>query len=585
MLDIDDENIKNRLKLQIEFFEVNPRKSLIILQKRINLDSNDNDISDLCYNLFIGGMLCDYEYSLTIINLLVKHKDYLKNYIYRYYLLLGKSFLSRMSKDYDTAINFNEQSYDLACKIRDNELTMRPLLNLCSLYHLKGHVDVSNHYYNEAFKLIDKIKSPLYIANTFNTFGALLEHKKEYIKAKKAYEHAEKYFLKLLDYENSINYVLLLINLGGLLYELKEFDEAIPKIDRGLELCYKNNFEKYLDTSYKQISCIMAYKGDYKSAYENSIEYTKILEDNIRLQTKEEQEKENEIIEEISIISTLKENNNRLQQHLKTLSAHVDKTNESFTEKEEIFVKLNNAIKKGHLTTHYQPKVSLIDNSILGAEALVRWPQEDGTLITPSYFIDIIEEMGIIKDLSLIVIKDAFKFCRKIIENNNPNFVISINIAPYQMIHQNVVGVLEREMMIAGISPKNIEVEITERTFLNDDQRALEQIKKITDMGIKLALDDFGVGYSSLSCIMELPFNTIKIDKSLIDNVIHNQKASKIVEGIIKTMKSIDISIVVEGVETEEQSIYMKEIGCNEVQGYFHGKPVSEDDFIESYSS
>lgn len=580
---IDENKIINiRVKKLIENLEKDPLNKNIDSDNSILWESSENEIDNLISAIFSYGLLGELDKCNLLSKMIIKKPEFEKCIIYSYYLYISKSFAHRMLKSYGTAIKYNEKAFEIANLINDNDLLIRTLMNLCQLHYLSGDLKIAYYYSDEAFKLTDSVNNPYYIANAFNTFGVILYTNKEYERAISSYKHADFYYRKVDDYKSFINYCFLTINLGEVLFDLGHFDEATTYFDIGIEVSKRYNFEKYLVHSLNTLSIYMAHKKNYEQAYYYLSKYNLTLSKKDEINEIEITQEESDMVKELSTISNIREHNVRLNKHLLDLSTKIDKSNNKVAVQENLFNRLNTAIIENKITTYYQPKWCLLKNKIIGAEALVRWPQDDGSMVSPCEFIGLVEDMEIIKDLSLLVIKQSFAFCREIIDKYNTDFVMNINISPYQMINQNVARVLKREMFFAGIDPKNVEVEITERTFINSDPRALKQIELITSMGIKLALDDFGVGYSSLSYVNELPFNTIKIDKTLVDDVPKSQKACKILKGIVHMMNDLDISVLAEGVETLDQVNFLKQVGCKTIQGYYYGRPSSKEIFLKS---
>lgn len=161
----------------------------------------------------------------------------------------------------------------------------------------------------------------------------------------------------------------------------------------------------------------------------------------------------------------------------------------------------------------------------------------------------------------------------------NIDFVVSINISPYQLLNLDIIWALEREMMITGLKPKNIEIEITEQSYLGRGETALKEIQKLKKLGVSISLDDFGSGYASLSSIAYLPFDIIKIDRSLVEHIAVDQQMKFLFEGIVELTKKLNLKVVAEGVETIEQVDIIKSTKCDLIQGYYYGKPVPADEF------
>lgn len=244
----------------------------------------------------------------------------------------------------------------------------------------------------------------------------------------------------------------------------------------------------------------------------------------------------------------------------------------------QIEVDLMDAINNSEITAFFQGKWSVADKKIIGAEALIRWIKDD-KIIPPGIFIDFIEESPIIIQLSNIVLKKSIEFCKKKVNSGNTNFIISINICPYQLIHQELTEDIKRELHAADLPAKNLEIEITERSFYNQNPKIITELFKILKFGVNISLDDFGVGYSAISCLVGMPLDIVKIDRSLINNVCTELKSQKLLEGIIDVVHNLGLDVIAEGVETIEQKEWLESVNCEYLQSYYFSKPVNQDEF------
>ncbi len=237
------------------------------------------------------------------------------------------------------------------------------------------------------------------------------------------------------------------------------------------------------------------------------------------------------------------------------------------------------AIEQKHLQLYYQPKVDLKTKKIMGAEALIRWIKPDGTMISPNVFIPIAEKTGMISDISQFVLREAVEQTALWQQMGLSPIVMSINFASGDFYQANVCSVVQDVLMRYGLQPKYLELELTERLALGDINYTVQQMNALRDMGILLAMDDFGTGYSSLSYIQLLPLTLLKLDRSFIIEIETDKVAQEICSAVIKIAKSMNIETIAEGVEYEGQSEILKNMGCDYIQGYLYGKPMTAREF------
>ncbi len=245
----------------------------------------------------------------------------------------------------------------------------------------------------------------------------------------------------------------------------------------------------------------------------------------------------------------------------------------------EMEKELANAIEKEHLQLYYQPKVDLKTGKIMGAEALIRWIKPDGTMISPNVFIPIAEKTGMISSISQFVLAHACRQNAKWQRMKLTPIVMSINFASGDFYQANVCQVVKEVLDKHRLEPKWLELELTERLALGDINYTVQQMNALRDMGILLAMDDFGTGYSSLSYIQLLPLTLLKLDRSFIIEIETDMVAQEIVSAVIKIAKSMHIETIAEGVEYEGQAEVLRNMGCDYIQGYLYGKPMTAREF------
>ncbi|MDA7817532.1 EAL domain-containing protein [Sulfurimonas sp.] len=241
---------------------------------------------------------------------------------------------------------------------------------------------------------------------------------------------------------------------------------------------------------------------------------------------------------------------------------------------------LKQALHKNELQLYYQPKFSLKDGSIKSAEALIRWKSKTLGFIPPDDFIGLSEDSGEIVEIGAWVILQAAKDFASWRDNGLNVKQVSVNVSNVQFEKGDIVPLLSQAIKDNNIPPSALEVEITESYAQKDGDNAIVTLNKIRELGVDLAMDDFGTGYSSMSYLKKLPLTRLKIDKSFIDDIPHDNDDVEITKIIVALAKVMDLSITAEGIETIEQMNFLEKLGCDEGQGYICSKPLPNDQFI-----
>lgn len=244
---------------------------------------------------------------------------------------------------------------------------------------------------------------------------------------------------------------------------------------------------------------------------------------------------------------------------------------------------LRKAIQKKEFTIYYQPKVSIEKQEIIGVEALVRWQNEKLGFVSPGEFIPYAEDTGLIIPLSEVIIE---KVCLDIIDWRNKgilNLLVSINIASLHFQQDDFIERINSILMQYNCSPNQLELELTERTIMNDTEGIVEKLIKLKNMGFKISIDDFGTGYSSLSYLNRFPLNYLKIDGSFVKQITTLKDMQAIVDCIIMLAHRLHIKVVAEGVETKEQVKLLKEMDCDIIQGYYYSRPIPSKELLDFF--
>jgi diguanylate cyclase (GGDEF)-like protein/PAS domain S-box-containing protein len=218
---------------------------------------------------------------------------------------------------------------------------------------------------------------------------------------------------------------------------------------------------------------------------------------------------------------------------------------------------------------YYQPQVKIPSGEILGFEALLRWHHPEHGLVAPNEFIPLAEETGLIAPIGEWVLETA---CREAALWPRP-YKIAVNLSPRQFQNHDLPEVVHRVLVETGLSPARLELEITETALFEDLQRALDSLRRLRALGVSIAMDDFGTGYSSLSSLQAFPFDKIKIDQQFVVHLGESKQAAVIVRSVLGLGKSLDIPVLAEGVETQQQLEFLNAEDCEEVQGFYFGRP------------
>ncbi len=242
--------------------------------------------------------------------------------------------------------------------------------------------------------------------------------------------------------------------------------------------------------------------------------------------------------------------------------------------------KLKEAVNMNRFLLYYQPQYDSKSQKLRGVEALIRWQDDSGKMISPGVFIPIAEKSGMIVPIGTWVLEEGIRKYAAWRENYNCDMVLSLNISSIQYKRPDFVSNLLEILEKYRVNPKDIELEITESVLIDDFDQVVAKLRMLKEYGIKISLDDFGTGYSSLSYLKGLPIDTLKIDKSFIDTVIQDECTQVITESIISMVKKLGFETVAEGVETEEQYEYLKKIDCDNIQGFLLGKPMPADEIV-----
>ncbi len=277
---------------------------------------------------------------------------------------------------------------------------------------------------------------------------------------------------------------------------------------------------------------------------------------------------------EIAMYHAKKQGRNRIELHQKDMDEEISVIL-------DVENRLRAAIKNSEFELFYQPQVDIYSNTIIAAEALVRWKQKDGSYIMPGQFIPIAEASGLILPMSAWIIKTAIKQMIAWKEQESPLNInrIAINISAIHFAQADFVDQIKSILHKYPVDPKHIEFELTESIALVNIEETIQKIEELKKIGITFALDDFGTGYSSLAYLKRLPIDYLKIDQSFIKNMMVDNEDKLITDTIVSVAQAFQLKVIAEGVEEIEQLEHLRTIACDIYQGYLKNKPVSAKDF------
>jgi diguanylate cyclase (GGDEF)-like protein/PAS domain S-box-containing protein len=243
---------------------------------------------------------------------------------------------------------------------------------------------------------------------------------------------------------------------------------------------------------------------------------------------------------------------------------------------------LRGALARGELYVVFQPQVTIHDGCMQGAEVLLRWQHPEFGAVPPTCFIPLAEELGLISELGDWVLEQA---CRQLTEWDREDFPVSrlaVNLSVRQLERPAIVNEIRATLQRTGIAPHRLELEVTESMLMRHEEQVIANLRALGDMGFKIAVDDFGSGFSSLAYLKRLPIHRLKIDKSFVDQLTEDPSDDAIARAIIAMGDGLGLNVIAEGVETEQQADFLLREGCREAQGYLFGRPMSVTDLKRS---
>ncbi len=244
--------------------------------------------------------------------------------------------------------------------------------------------------------------------------------------------------------------------------------------------------------------------------------------------------------------------------------------------------KFRTALDNDVLEMHYQPIIDLGKGQIIGFEALMRWTDPEDGFISPSLFIPIAEKSGLIVDASKWALRTSCEALKRIQDKTgHPDLHMSVNFSSHDFAESDFVDGIKKTITDSGVQPKDVKLEITERLLITQPDNAKDTLQACRDEGIGISIDDFGTGYSSLSYLYYFPIDTLKIDQSFIRAMQKDSRSHELVKSIVALAKSLNLACVAEGVEHPEEADLLREMGCENAQGFYFARPIPESAVIE----
>ncbi len=239
---------------------------------------------------------------------------------------------------------------------------------------------------------------------------------------------------------------------------------------------------------------------------------------------------------------------------------------------------LRKALDRGELSVSYQPKIDLSTGQLVGTEALMRWQHRDLGPLSPLLFIPLAEGSGLIEPMGEWILRAACLQIREWQESGLPPVHMGVNVSPKQLRNPYLVSALSKILKETSVNPACLELEITESVLIGEADVALETLYQLKALGVRLSVDDFGTGYSGLSYLTQMPVDALKIDQSFIREIDNGHQGKAIIKGIVSMALSIGLKVTAEGVESQDQAFFLRDLGCHEGQGYLYSKPLSSGD-------
>ncbi|HBG5054333.1 TPA: EAL domain-containing protein [Clostridioides difficile] len=239
------------------------------------------------------------------------------------------------------------------------------------------------------------------------------------------------------------------------------------------------------------------------------------------------------------------------------------------------------ALVKNQFEVYYQPKFSLVNGEMIGSEALIRWNHPEHGFISPAVFIPIAEKSKLILKIGRFVFERVCTDLSEWKKQGKKIVPVSVNLSRVELYQPDIVKFINKTIQMYNLSSDLIEIEITETVAINELNILKNILNKLRKYGFSISMDDFGTGYSSISCLRDMPIDILKLDKSFLDGIEHDERSRNIAKSIVSLAKSLDLVVIIEGVESKEQAELMKQFGCDLVQGFYFARPMPAKNFLD----
>jgi len=248
-------------------------------------------------------------------------------------------------------------------------------------------------------------------------------------------------------------------------------------------------------------------------------------------------------------------------------------------ERQSIEESLRRALDRNEFAIHYQPKIDLRSGAVTGAEALIRWTHPTRGLVSPAQFIPVAEECGLILPIGVWVLREACKQARAWADAGLSAGRVAVNVSALQLRQENFLEGVFAILEDTGLPPSSLELELTESVLMDRVDSTVAVLQSLREAGIQVAVDDFGMGYSSLSYLTKFAIDALKIDQSFVRGITSGGRDAAIVTTVISMARSLKLRVIAEGVETQEELEFLRAHQCDEAQGYYFSRPVPNDQF------
>ena len=258
---------------------------------------------------------------------------------------------------------------------------------------------------------------------------------------------------------------------------------------------------------------------------------------------------------------------------------------EETRKQERVESRMHEALKNNEFKPYLQPKWNMATDQISGAEALIRWVDSTGHIVSPGDFIPVFERNGFIENIDFYMLEEICKYIRRMIDEGREVYPVSINQSRYLLYDPNYIMKVQEITLRYKVPKGLIELEITETVFFNEKERMLDVMRNLKEFNMNLSIDDFGSGYSSLNLLRDIPFDVLKIDRGFLDESAQSESGKWILRKIVEMADGLNLRVICEGVETHEQVDMLLDIGCIYAQGFLYSRPIPLEEFIEKYNT